>query len=54
MIDATASHELITFMEALVGFQQIQMEPPDQEDNAIITPTCIYCCIAMQVQHIKD
>ena len=27
MIDATAGHELLTFMDASAGFQQIQMEP---------------------------
>ncbi|KAJ0885315.1 putative nucleotidyltransferase, Ribonuclease H [Helianthus annuus] len=47
MVDATAGHELLTFMDASSGFQQIQMEPPDQEDTAFMTPTGIYCYIAM-------
>ena len=47
MVDATVGHELLTFMDALSGFQQIQMEPSDQEDTAFMTPTGIYCYIAM-------
>ena len=47
MVDATAGHEMLTFMDASSGFQQIQMEPSDQEDTASITPTGIYCYIAM-------
>ena len=47
MIDATACHELLTFMDASSGFHQIQMEPSDQEDTAFITPTCIYCYTSM-------
>ncbi|KAK9050558.1 hypothetical protein SSX86_029875 [Deinandra increscens subsp. villosa] len=47
MVDATAGHEMLTFMDATSGFQQIQMEPQDQEDTAFITPTGIYCYIVM-------
>ena len=38
MVDATAGHEMLTFMDASSGFQQIQMEPSDQEDTAFMTP----------------
>lgn len=47
MVDATAGHELLTFIDASSGFQQIQMEPSDQEDTAFMTPTGIYFYIAM-------
>ncbi|KAJ0539151.1 putative nucleotidyltransferase, Ribonuclease H [Helianthus annuus] len=47
MVDATAGHELLTFMDASSGFQQIQMEPSDQEDTTFMTPTSIYCYIPM-------
>ncbi|KAJ0927102.1 putative nucleotidyltransferase, Ribonuclease H [Helianthus annuus] len=47
VVDATAGHELLTFMDASSGFQQIQMEPSDQEDTAFMTPTGLYCYIAM-------
>jgi ribonuclease HI len=38
---------MLTFMDASSGFQQIQMEPSDQEATAFMTPTGIYCYIAM-------
>ncbi|KAK9073810.1 hypothetical protein SSX86_006404 [Deinandra increscens subsp. villosa] len=47
MVDATAGHEMLTFMDASSGFQQIQMEPCDQEHTAFMTPTGIYCYTAM-------
>ena len=47
MVDATTGHEMLTFMDASSGFQQIQMEPDDQEDTAFMTPSGIYCYIAM-------
>jgi hypothetical protein len=47
MVDATSGHEMLTFMDASSGFQQIQMEPEDQEATAFMTPTGIYCYIAM-------
>ncbi|KAM0010574.1 putative nucleotidyltransferase, Ribonuclease H [Helianthus debilis subsp. tardiflorus] len=47
MVDATAGHEMLTFMDVSLGYQQIQMEPSDQEDTAFMTPTCIYCYTAM-------
>ncbi|KAF5796121.1 putative nucleotidyltransferase, Ribonuclease H [Helianthus annuus] len=47
MVDATAGHEMLTFMDAFSGFQQIQMEPSDQEDTTFMTPTGIYCYTAM-------
>ncbi|KAI3762457.1 hypothetical protein L1987_52887 [Smallanthus sonchifolius] len=47
IVDATASHEMLTFMDASSRFQQIQMEPSDQEDTSFMTPPDIYCYIAM-------
>ena len=47
MVDATADHEMLTFMDASLAFQQIQMEPSDQEDTAFMTPTGIYCYTAI-------
>ncbi|XP_074300432.1 uncharacterized protein LOC141631693 [Silene latifolia] len=35
--DATAGHELLTFMDVSSGFNQIKMHPADQENTAFIT-----------------
>ena len=37
MVDSTAGHELLTFLDASSGFNQIQMEPSDAEKTAFIT-----------------
>ncbi|XP_063948038.1 uncharacterized protein LOC135152135 [Daucus carota subsp. sativus] len=47
MVDSTAGHELLTFLDASSGFNQIQMEPSDAEKTAFITDRGIYCYLAM-------
>lgn len=36
MVDATAGHELLKFMDAFSGYNQIKMDPGDQEKTAFI------------------
>lgn len=43
LVDSTVGHEILTFMDASAGFQQIQMERSDEEYTTFITLTCIYC-----------
>jgi len=47
MVDATAGHEVLTFMDASSGFNQIKMHPDDQEKTAFMTERGIYCYTAM-------
>ena len=47
MVDATAGHEMLSFMDASSGFNQIKMHPPDQEYTAFMTERGIYCYKAM-------
>ncbi|KAL5577628.1 hypothetical protein UlMin_019327 [Ulmus minor] len=37
LIDATAGHELLSFMDAYSGYNQIRMHQPDQEHTAFLT-----------------
>ena len=37
IMDATASHELLTFMDAFFGYNQISMDPNDQENTSFVT-----------------
>lgn len=46
-VDTIVSHEILTFMDASIGFRQISMEPSYQEDTTFITPTCIYYYITI-------
>ncbi|XXG41304.1 hypothetical protein AAC387_Pa01g1794 [Persea americana] len=43
MIDATAGHNQMSFLDAYRGYHQISMSRPNQEKTAFITPRGIYC-----------
>ncbi|XP_010676986.1 uncharacterized protein LOC104892696 [Beta vulgaris subsp. vulgaris] len=43
LVDATAGHELLSFMDAFSGYNQILMHPEDQEKTSFITDRGIYC-----------
>ena len=37
IIDATAGHELLSFMDSFSGYNQISMDPNDQEKTSFVT-----------------
>ncbi|KAL5557494.1 hypothetical protein UlMin_039730 [Ulmus minor] len=43
MVDATAGHELLRFMDAFSGYNQILMHPEDQEKTSFVTERGIFC-----------
>ncbi|CAL9031318.1 unnamed protein product, partial [Prunus brigantina] len=43
LVDATAGHELLSFMDAYSGYNQIFMDPADNEHTAFITDRGLYC-----------
>ncbi|CAL9012450.1 unnamed protein product [Prunus brigantina] len=43
LVDATAGHELLSFMDAYSGYNQIFMHPTDREHTAFITDRGLYC-----------
>ena len=43
LVDATLGHELLTFMDAFSGYNQIRMAPEDEEKTAFITNRGLYC-----------
>ena len=43
IVDATAGHELLSFMDAFFGYNQISMDPNDQEKTSFITAQGTYC-----------
>ncbi|KAK0592411.1 hypothetical protein LWI29_018735 [Acer saccharum] len=43
LVDATAGHELLSFMDAYSGYNQILMHPDDQEKTAFVTERDIFC-----------
>ena len=42
LVDSTARHKLLTFMDAFSGYNQIQMAEEDQEKTAFITSQGLY------------
>ncbi|KAM2264619.1 hypothetical protein ACFXTI_040759 [Malus domestica] len=43
LIDSTTGCELLSFMDAYSGYNQILMNPPDQEHTAFTTDRGLYC-----------
>uniref|UniRef100_A0A2N9F8I3 Integrase catalytic domain-containing protein n=1 Tax=Fagus sylvatica TaxID=28930 RepID=A0A2N9F8I3_FAGSY len=43
LVDSTAGHKLLSFMDAFFGYNQIQMTEGDQEKTAFITSRGLFC-----------
>ena len=43
LVEATAGHQLLSFMDAFSGYNQILMNPDDQEKTSFITKRGTYC-----------
>ena len=43
LVNSTAGHRLLTFMDAFSGYNQIKMAEKDQEKTAFITGQGLYC-----------
>ena len=43
LVDATAGHELLSFMDAYSGYNQMRMHQPDQEHTAFLIDQGLYC-----------
>ena len=41
--DASIGHELLSFMDAFFGYNQISMDPDDQEKTSFVTEQGTYC-----------
>ena len=43
IVDATAGHDILSFLDAFSGYHQIPMHPPDAEKTTFITSHRLYC-----------
>lgn len=43
LVDSTAGHELLNFIDACSSYNQIFMYPTDEENTSFITNTSLYC-----------
>ena len=47
IVDATAGHELLSFMDAFSNYNQISMDPDKQEKTSFVTAQGTYCYCVM-------
>ena len=43
LVDSTARHELLSFMDAFSGYNQIKMNKEDQEKTSFVTSQELFC-----------
>ena len=43
LVDLTARHELLSFMDTFSGYNQIRMKEEDQEKTSFVTSQGIFC-----------
>ena len=43
LVDSTAQHQLLSFMDAFSGYNQIQMDEADQEKTSFVTSQGLFC-----------
>ena len=43
LVDSTAKHELLSFMDAFLGYNQIKMNEDDQERTSFVTSQGLFC-----------
>ena len=43
IVDVSAGHGMLSFLDAFSGYHQIPMHPPDEEKTSFITPHGLYC-----------
>ena len=43
LVDSTTKHELLSFMDAFSGYNQIKMEEKDQEKTSFVTSQGLFC-----------
>ena len=54
LVNAMAGHELLSFMDAYSGYNQISMYSPNQDHTAFITDRGLYCYTLMPFGLKKD
>ena len=43
LVDSTAGHRLLSFMDAFSGYNQIRMDEVDQEKTSFVTSQGLFC-----------
>ena len=43
LVDSTAQHQLLSFMDAFLGYNHIKMDEADQEKTSFVTSQGLFC-----------
>ena len=43
LVDSTAGHQLLNFIDAFSGYNQIKMDEANKEKTSFITSQCLFC-----------
>ena len=43
LVDSTMRHQILSFMDAFLGYNQIKMEEADQEKTSFVTSQGLFC-----------
>ena len=43
IVDASTGHNMLSFLDAFLGYHQIPIHPPDTKQTSFITPHGLYC-----------
>ena len=54
LVDSTARHQLLSFMNAFSGYNQIKMEEADQEKTSFVTSQGLFCYKVIPFVLTKD
>ena len=54
LVDSTARHQLLSFMDAFSGYNQIKMEEADQEKTSFVTSQGLFCYKVIPFVLTKD
>ena len=47
LVDSTVRHQLLSFMDAFSGYNQIKMDESDREKTSFVTSQGLFCCKVM-------
>ena len=50
LVDSIARHQLLSFMDAFLGYNQIKMEEADQEKTSFVTSQVLLCFKVMSFE----
>ena len=49
LVDSTARHQLLSFMDVFSGYNQIKLDEPDQEKTSFVTSQGSFCYKVMSL-----